>query len=49
MDKNTVKCVMCEWQGVEEDLIFGEDEEGGFHGCPKCKTDNYLMDVDYEE
>jgi len=30
----------------EEDLERMEDEDGAFLGCPDCKTDEYLMDLD---
>lgn len=36
---------MCYWVGIEEDLIRLTDKEGAFDGCPKCKTDHYLMDL----
>ena len=45
---NTVRCNMCDWEGEEEDLILGEDEDGYFKGCPNCNTDYYLMDIDKE-
>lgn len=44
-----VRCTMCEWEGKDEDLEFGEDDEGYFRGCPHCHTDAYLMDVEDEE
>ena len=46
-----VRCNMCEWEGDEDDLELTPD---GFSklgdrmwqdACPKCKTDEYLMDV----
>jgi len=46
-----VKCNNCSWIGEEEDLTpFAEDGKfgdgfGGF-GCPKCKTDEYLTDIE---
>ena len=51
MEKNVieppkVRCTMCEWEGTDEDLMFGEDDRGYFHGCPHCHTDAYLMDAE---
>ena len=40
-----VRCNTCMWQGEEEDLVLFEDEDGLGKGCPKCETDEYLMDV----
>lgn len=31
----------------DEDLERFEDEDGLFLGCPDCKTDGYLMDLEY--
>jgi NAD-dependent SIR2 family protein deacetylase len=42
----TVKCNMCEWQGNEDDLVLFTDEDGMGKGCPDCKTDAYLMDIE---
>ncbi len=46
-----VKCTNCEWQGSEEELIICKEDgkfgDGyGFWGCPNCKTDAYLADVE---
>jgi len=27
------------------ELTIQEDKDGWFEGCPKCKTDSYLMDI----
>jgi len=48
-NKKMVKCNNCGWKGIEQNLeIFFEDGEYGDgyggKGCPKCKTDEYLMD-----
>lgn len=32
-------------QGNEEQMERLEDEDGGFWGCPHCKTDEYLVDL----
>lgn len=45
MSKPTVKCIMCGWEGQEEDLVRGYDEDGAFDGCPNCKTDDFLIDL----
>ena len=29
----------------ETELTIQEDKDGWFEGCPKCKTDSYLMDI----
>ena len=46
--KYKIVCNMCGWKGNEEDLKYGEDKEGYFHGCPKCNTDHYLMDKEQQ-
>jgi Zn finger protein HypA/HybF involved in hydrogenase expression len=52
-----VRCNNCYWSGDEEDLedfsepnlINEEDKTLYFYkGCPKCKTDEYLMDIEDE-
>lgn len=41
----TILCCMCAWEGVESDLVKGEDEDGCFDGCPQCNTDKFLGDI----
>lgn len=41
-----VTCNNCDWEGKENELIQGKDEEGYFNGCPNCETDSFLMDLD---
>lgn len=41
----TVHCNMCDWEGYENDLVRGEDEDGCFDGCPQCNTDHFLGDI----
>ena len=49
---NTIRCNKCWFHGTEEDLIifhteFSTPEEPDFaKGCPNCKDDGYLMDLD---
>ncbi len=49
--KHTVKCCNCSWNGCEDGLVkFGEEGQygdgyGGY-GCPNCKTDEFLADVE---
>jgi hypothetical protein len=31
----------------DEELEMLQDDNGFFKGCPTCKTDSFLMDVDY--
>ena len=49
--KQVIRCMKCDFEGTEEDLVFGmedeEDLESGFDGCPNCKTDEYLIDHTY--
>ncbi len=45
---DTVKCCNCEFKGTDENLIAFEDERGAGWGCPNCKTDEYLMDLEPE-
>lgn len=47
IEEPSIRCNMCDWIGTEEDLIRLTDEEDTLDGCPKCKTDNYLMDLTY--
>lgn len=35
-------------QGNEEQMERLKDEDGDFWGCPRCKTDVYLMDLPQE-
>lgn len=42
-----VLCNWCEWTGTDQDLPLMQDESGDpFKGCPHCKTDAFLMDID---
>ena len=45
-----IRCNNCYWRGRDdEDLYFFEDKsfpENSFSGCPKCETDEYLMDIE---
>lgn len=44
--KDNVICNNCEWTGVDGiDTEPLEDEGGFFEGCPNCKTDGYLDDI----
>jgi hypothetical protein len=43
---NTVRCNMCMWEEEEEDLALFKDEDGFGKGCPECKTDAYLIDLE---
>ena len=31
------------------DLEWQQDKDGYYWGCPKCKTDDYLMDIEENE
>ena len=42
----TVKCCNCNFVGAEEDLEYLKDENGCYNGCPNCKTDKYLSDIE---
>lgn len=43
----TIRCSNCGEEFEDEgDLMFMEDELGEFLGCPRCETDEYLMDLD---
>jgi hypothetical protein len=50
---NTVKCNNCNWEGVEDELDVFEDttkviesiDRCFFKGCPHCKKDDFLMDI----
>ena len=44
--ENAIRCNNCYWKGNEDDLLRLENEDGALDGCPNCKTDNYLMDLD---
>ena len=45
MDK--VICNMCSKTFKDdEELKQMEDQDGFFMGCPTCKTDGYLMDIE---
>jgi len=48
-----LRCNMCEWEGIEDELVLYEKgtltilgEIIYFKGCPNCKTDDYLMDLE---
>ncbi|MEC0276852.1 hypothetical protein [Peribacillus frigoritolerans] len=45
--KMKCRCNMC-WSHFKDDdeLELLKDEKEYFHGCPKCKTDGYLMDLE---
>lgn len=45
-DDPTVKCNQCDWRGHEEALVICQDDDGIGKGCPDCKTDAALMDID---
>lgn len=40
-----IVCNMCDTLLNERDLIICIDSDGIHKGCPKCRTDNYLMDI----
>ena len=44
----SISCTNCGWVGVEDDLKRVKDAEDGewSDACPKCLTDNFLMDTD---
>lgn len=53
IDSPTVRCNNCYWVGDEGDLkMFSEASEVldyetcFFKGCPNCKTDDYLTDLE---
>jgi len=48
-----ISCDMCEWKGVEDELVLYKtdiltisSEAIYFKGCPNCKTNDYLMDLE---
>lgn len=49
-----VRCNNCYWEGDEEDLETMVDLSDNdidhdiqyLRGCPECRTDEYLMDID---
>lgn len=43
--KNVI-CNRCGKEMYEEDLVLYFDENEYYKGCPSCKTDAYLMDID---
>lgn len=54
--EDTVRCNNCYWTGVEDELqtfvdlsdqLVGHDINY-FKGCPECKTDDYLIDLNPE-
>lgn len=54
METDRVKCNQCDWQGYDSELTpFKEDgkfgDGYGGYGCPNCKTDEYLMDIEEPE
>jgi hypothetical protein len=51
METKHSKCNNCGWTGSEDDLVIcyedGKYGDGyGCKGCPQCKTDAYLIDVE---
>ena len=42
--ESKVRCNNCMGEYTEDELELLEDKNGNFKGCPKCKTDAYLMD-----
>lgn len=52
MDKKTVRCNNCMTVFSEKELIqiseITDNEEEIFTGCPNCKTDEWLMNLDNE-
>lgn len=42
-----VRCNNCGWQGFEEQLVLGEDEEGFYKGCPMGSTEIYCKQADH--
>ena len=42
----TVKCNSCQFIGFEDNLEILKDNTEYFKGCPNCKTDEYLMDIE---
>ena len=53
-EKYEVRCNNCGWEGYENDLkLFTDLSDNNvshdiqyFKGCPECKTDDYLMDIE---
>lgn len=41
-----VKCNACQFIGEEDDLKILKENTEYFKGCPNCKTDAYLMDIE---
>ena len=41
-----VKCNDCQFISEEDDLEILKDNTEYFKGCPNCKTDSYLMDIE---
>ena len=46
MTDKKIKCNDCNFIGFEDDLEIFMDNTEYFKGCPDCKTDEYLMDID---
>ena len=42
----TVKCNECQFIGNEDNLEILKDNTEYFKGCPNCKTDSYLMNIE---
>ena len=40
-----VRCNMCMWEGLEEDLILSVKENGITEKCPQCGDSECLMDL----
>jgi len=52
LEVQKVRCNMCEWKGDEDELELLPDgfsklgDRMWMNGCPTCKTDEYLMDIE---
>ena len=45
-----LKCNNCDEVFTDDDeLEIMQDNEGHFKGCPTCRTDGFLMDINEEE
>ena len=46
-EKYTIRCNNCMKLFIDDEQLEQlKDNEGFFKGCPVCKTDSYLMDID---
>lgn len=45
-----VRCNQCGWQGIEDELIatLCADDGEPCRGCPNCRTDGHLIDVEQD-